>query len=178
MEIHNYKISPTKKKCFLQAWAPLWSLAGTTGGRDVPGVRTWLLLARHLHPVCLPNLDLHHSTKVRGKMQLYFLLISDAIRLPYSQDQCGDFLSTQRLTPQDLEDPDDDYREGVDTPDTIDQQIYLVPEHYEQDQGDFQPPQYIYNQDDIEDEDYMSEEDQQRAWLHFQSVSTSCNSRR
>jgi len=98
------------------------------------------------------------------------LIYTIQLRLPYSQDQCGDFLSTQRLTPQDLEDPDDDYREGVDTPDTIDQQIYLVPEHYEQDQGDFQPPQYIYNQDDIEDEDYMPEEDQQRAWLHFQSV--------
>ena len=102
-------------------------------------------------------------------------------RLPYSQDQCGDLLSAQRLmAPDTLENTDDIYREEGDlTPDSLEEQIYLVPENYEQDQADFQPRPYIYNQDDIEDEgptliddDFMPEEDQQEAWLHLQNVST------
>ena len=79
-----------------------------------------------------------------------------------------------------LEDTDDIYPEEGDlTPDSLEEQIYLVPENYEQDQVDFQPRPYVYNQDDIEDEgptliddDLMAEEDQQEAWLHLQDVST------
>ena len=100
-------------------------------------------------------------------------------RLPYSKDQCGDFLSAQRLISTDsLEDTDDIYREEGDSPDSLEEQIYLVPENYEQDQADFQPQPYIYNQEDIDDEgltldqDYMPEEDKQEAWLHLQNVST------
>lgn len=102
-----------------------------------------------------------------------------SIRLPYSQDQCGDFLSAQRLiSPDSLEDTDDIYREEGDSPDSLEEQIYLVPDNYEQDQADFQPQPYIYNQEDIDDEghtldqDYMPEEDKQEAWLHLQNVST------
>lgn len=98
-------------------------------------------------------------------------------RLPYSQDQCGDFLSAQRLiSPDSLEDTDDIYREEGDSPDSLEEQIYLVPDNYEQDQADFQPQPYIYNQEDIDDEghtldqDYMPEEDKQEAWLHLQNV--------
>ena len=84
------------------------------------------------------------------------------------------------MAPDTLEDTDDIYREEGDlTPDSLEEQIYLVPENYEQDQADFQPRPYIYNQDDIEDEgptlmddDFMPEEDQQEAWLHLQNVST------
>ena len=84
------------------------------------------------------------------------------------------------MAPDTLEDADDIYREEGDlTPDSLEEQIYLVPENYEQDQADFQPRPYIYNQDDIEDEgptliddDFMPEEDQQEAWLHLQNVST------
>ena len=101
------------------------------------------------------------------------------IRLPYSQDQCGDLLSAQRLlSPDNLEDTDDIYPEEGDTPDSLEEQIYLVPENYEQDQEDFQPQPYIYNQEDIDDEgptlideDYMPNLDQQEAWLHLQNVS-------
>ena len=48
----------------LQTRAPRGSPAGAAGGRDVAGVRAGLLLARRLHPVCLPNIDLQHSTQV------------------------------------------------------------------------------------------------------------------
>ena len=103
-----------------------------------------------------------------------------SIRLPYSQDQCGDLLSAQRLlSPDNLEDTDDIYPEEGDTPDSLEEQIYLVPENYEQDQEDFQPQPYIYNQEDIDDEgptlideEYMPDLDQQEAWLHLQNVST------
>lgn len=56
-------------------------------------------------------------------------------RLPYSQDQCGDLVSAQRLiSPDSLEDTDDIYPEEGDlTPDSLEEQIYLVPENYEQD---------------------------------------------
>ena len=82
------------------------------------------------------------------------------------------------MAPDSLEDTDDIYPEEGDlTPDSLEEQIYLVPENYEQDQADFQPRPYTYNQDDIEDEgliddDFMPEEDQQEAWLHLQNVST------
>ena len=82
------------------------------------------------------------------------------------------------MAPDSLEDTDDIYPEEGDlTPDSLEEQIYLVPENYEEDQADFQPRPYTYNQDDIEDEgliddDFMPEEDQQEAWLHLQNVST------
>ena len=99
-------------------------------------------------------------------------------RLPYSQDQCGDFLSAPRLiSPDNFEDTDDIYREEGGTPDSLEEQMYLVPDNYEQDQTDFQPRPYIYNQEDIEDEgptltdeNDMPEEDQEEAWLHLQNV--------
>ena len=109
---------------------------------------------------------------------LYFKF--DIVRLPYSQDQCGDFLSAPRLiSPDNFEDTDDIYREEGGTPDSLEEQMYLVPDNYEQDQTDFQPRPYIYNQEDIEDEgptltdeNDMPEEDQEEAWLHLQNVST------
>ena len=116
--------------------------------------------------------------------QCVFQTLIDSIqhRLPYSQSQCGNLLTAQRLISQDsLEDIDDNMFSAADD----DNNVYLVPED-DDDEEDIQqrPPYYTADNNDDDSnvplvmvdyddrDDDMTEDQQQEAWTELQNVST------
>jgi len=98
-------------------------------------------------------------------------------RLPYTQDQCGSFLTAQRLISQkDIVDLDDIERDEDE--DKLEEEVYLVPD-IDDDNEDINTP-YVPQWDysyldptltrDNDDDDDITPEQQQEAWLELQNV--------
>ena len=104
-------------------------------------------------------------------------------RLPYTQDQCGSFLTAQRLISQkdivDLDDTDRDEDE-----DKLEEDVFLVPD-IDDDNEDINgrphyippAPEYSYldptmTRDNDNDDDDITPDQQQEAWFELQNVST------
>ena len=85
-------------------------------------------------------------------------------RLPYSQDQCGNFLDN-------LENIDDTDREGDD------EEVYFVPDTLDPEDDADDDNEYLYKPEDLDDIDaaFLATNpgpQQQEAWLHLDNVST------
>lgn len=115
--------------------------------------------------------------------QCVFQTLIDSIqhRLPYTQSQCGNLLTAQRLISQDsLEDIDDNDNEDGDrdtlSDDDNDNNVYIVPEEdiqsrpyrYTADDDDSEIPLVVVDYDDRDDD--MTDDEQQEAWTELQNV--------
>ena len=118
--------------------------------------------------------------------QCVFQTLIDSIqhRLPYSQSQCGNLLTAQRLISQDsLEDIDDNDNgdRNMYSDDDDDNNVYLVPDEDDDtparqyrytadtDDGDSDLPLVMVDYDDRDDD--MTDDQQQEAWTELQNVS-------